>query len=175
MVQRLVSTHRPRIPSERPKPFPLTRLNHPGNGGSCNNGVAPIKSTPIMLQQVDLDGYTLVGSATELLDRGDADGPLIEAPNLIHAADGTYVLFFSSNCYSTTLYDVSYATSSSLAGPYTKSSAPLLVTGDYGLEAPGGATSIVGGGELVFHANCDEGRCMYETSFSVSSGVVTIT
>lgn len=109
-----------------------------------------------------------------MLDRSDADGPLIEAPNLIYA-NGTYVLFFSSNCYSTTLYDVSYATASSVTGPYTKSTSPLLVTGDYDLTAPGGATSIVGGGEMVFHANCDEGRCMFETSFEVSDGVVTIT
>lgn len=128
-----------------------------------------------MLQQLATDGHTLVGSATELLDRSDADGPLIEAPNLVLASDGTYVLFFSSNCYSTTLYDISYATSSSLTGPYTKSSAPLLVTGDYGLTAPGGATSTVGGDELVFHANCDQGRCMYETSYSFADGVVTIT
>jgi hypothetical protein len=90
-------------------------------------------------------------------------------------SDGSFVLFFSSNCYSTTLYDVSYATASSLTGPYTKSSVPLLVTGNYGLTAPGGATSIVGGGQLVFHANCDAGRCMYETSFSVANNIVTIT
>ncbi|KAJ9148457.1 Glycosyl hydrolase family 43 protein [Pleurostoma richardsiae] len=149
--------------------------NAVGNGGSCGNTVAPIHSTPIMMQQLSLDGYTTIGSAFQILDRGDADGPLIEAPSLIKASDGSFVLFFSSNCYSTTLYDVSYATASSLTGPYTKSSAPLLVTGNYGLTAPGGATSIVGGGQLVFHANCDAGRCMYETSFSVANNIVTIT
>ncbi|KUI66274.1 Extracellular endo-alpha-(1-_5)-L-arabinanase 1 [Cytospora mali] len=148
--------------------------NNIGHGGLCNNGVDPIQPTPIMLQQLDDDGYTLIGSATEVLDRSDADGPLIEAPNLIYD-DDTYIIFFSSSCYSTTLYDISYATSSSLTGPYTKSSAPLLVTGDYGLTAPGGATSVVGGGQMVFHANCDEGRCMFETSYSVSDDVVTIT
>lgn len=128
-----------------------------------------------MLQQVADDGYTKIGAPIQVLDRGDADGPLIEAPNLIRAGDGVYVLFFSSNCYSTPLYDVSYATASNVRGPYTKSPAPLLVTGNYGLTAPGGATSIEGGGELVFHANCGQGRCMYETSFSVSGTTVTIT
>lgn len=140
-----------------------------------------------MLQELGADGTTPVGSATELLDRGDADGPLVEAPSLIRAGGGggggddTYVLFFSSSCYSTTLYDVSYATSSSLAGPYAKSTSPLLVTGDYGLQAPGGATCLAGGEDdgdaqvMVFHADCDQGRCMYETSYSVSDGIVTIT
>lgn len=130
-----------------------------------------------MLQELDADGTTLVGEAVEVLDRSDADGPLVEAPSLVRAGDGTYLLFFSSNCYSTTLYDISYATSSSLKGPYAKSTEPLLVTGDYGLTAPGGATSFVdddGSAALVFHANCDQGRCMYETSYSVSDGVVTI-
>ena len=112
--------------------------NSIGHGGSCGNTVDPIVSTPIMLQQVQLDGYTKIGNPTQILDRGQYDGPLIEAPNLIKASDGTYVLFFSSNCYSTPLYDVSYATSRSLSGPYTKSSSPLLVTGNFGLTAPGG-------------------------------------
>lgn len=142
----------------------------------CNNGADPVQATPIMLQELDADGTTLVGEAIEVLDRSDADGPLVEAPNLVQADDGTYVLFFSSNCYSTTLYDISYATSSSLTGPYAKSAEPLLVTGNYGLTAPGGATCSVGGDAvMVFHANCDQGRCMYETSYSVSDGVVTIT
>ncbi|KAK3935770.1 glycosyl hydrolase [Diplogelasinospora grovesii] len=149
--------------------------NSIGHGGNCNNGVEPIVPTPIMMQQLALDGFTKIGNPFEILDRGQYDGPLIEAPNLIRAADGTYVLFFSSNCYSTTLYDISYATSPTLTGPYTKSSAPLLVTGNYGLTAPGGATSIVGGGQLVFHANCAQGRCMYETSFKVANDIVTIT
>lgn len=153
--------------------------NSIGHGGSCGNTVAPIVPTPIMMQQLDQDGVTTIGGPFEVLDRDQYDGPLIEAPSLIKASDGTYVLFFSSNCYSTTLYDVSYATSPALSGPYTKSSAPLLVTGDYGLTAPGGATSVDGGGELVFHANCPDvggsGRCMYETSFTVANNVVTIT
>jgi hypothetical protein len=36
-----------------------------------------------------------------LIDRDDADGPLIEAPSM-NLANGIYYLYFSSNCYSTT-------------------------------------------------------------------------
>ncbi|KAB5555063.1 glycosyl hydrolase [Coniochaeta sp. 2T2.1] len=149
-----------------------------GHGGTCGNTVEPLVPTPIMMQQLAQDGVTKIGTPFQILDRGQYDGPLIEAPSLIKSGS-TYVLFFSSNCYSTTLYDISYATAPSLSGPYTKSSAPLLVTGNYGLTAPGGATSVDGGGQLVFHANCPDvggsGRCMYETSFKVANNLVTIT
>ncbi|KAK0708057.1 glycosyl hydrolase family 43 protein [Lasiosphaeris hirsuta] len=149
--------------------------NSIGHGGVCGNGIEPVVPTPILMQQVGLDGYTKIGDPIEVLDRSDADGPLVEAPQLIKTADGTYVLFFSSNCYSTPQYDVSYATSRSLKGPYKKSSTPLLVTGDYNLTSPGGAQSVNGGGQMVFHANCDEGRCMYQSSFEVKDNIVTLT
>jgi beta-xylosidase len=106
--------------------------NNFGNGGNCNNGIAPIHSTPIMMQQVSTtDYFTPIGSAFEILDRSDADGPLIEAPALVLGNDGSYILFFSSNCYSSSFYDLSYAFATSVTGPYTKSSAPLLTTGTY--------------------------------------------
>lgn len=96
--------------------------NSIGHGGSCNNGVKPIVSTPIMLQQVnDADGHTKIGvPAGPLIANGPADGPVTEAPSLSRMTDGTYVLFFSSNCYATPKYDVSYATAKHIKGPYTK-------------------------------------------------------
>jgi hypothetical protein len=57
--------------------------NSVGHGGSCGNTVARIISTPLMLQQLAGDSITPVNEPIELLDRGDADGPLIEAPNMI--------------------------------------------------------------------------------------------
>lgn len=148
--------------------------NSIGRGGSCGNTVSPIVSTPLLLQQLASDGVTAVDNPIQLLDRGDADGPLIEAPNLI-LVNGVYILFFSSNCYSTTLYDTSYATASSVKGPFTKSSAPLLVTNNpFALTAPGGATATTDGKELLFHANCPAGRCTYQSSITVSGNTVTI-
>jgi beta-xylosidase len=142
--------------------------NSIGHGGSCGNTVDPIVPTPLMLQQLEADGITPVNDPIELLDRGDADGPLIEAPNLL-LYDGTYFLFFSSNCYSTTLYDVSYATSNSVTGPFTKSSAPLMVTNNpFEITAPGGATTTVDGQNMVFHANCPAGRCMFASAIVMS-------
>lgn len=93
-----------------------------GHGGVCGNTRPPIVATPIMLQQVSLtNGYTKIGAPVgPLIVNGPADGPVVEAPSLTRMSDGTYVLFFSSNCYATPLYDVSYATARNVRGPYTK-------------------------------------------------------
>ena len=148
--------------------------NSIGHGGSCGNTVDPIVPTPLMLQQLAADGVTPVNDPIELLDRSDAEGSLIEAPNLL-LYDSTYFLFFSINCYSTRLYDVSYATASSVKGPFTKSSVPLMVTNNpFEITAPGGATTTVDGKNIVFHANCAARRCMFESAIAISGNTVTM-
>ena len=106
------------------------------------NSVEGRDSTPIMIQRVDADGRTKVGDAIQILDRDDADGILIEAPSL-NLVDDTYYLTFSSNYWGSDLYDTSYATATSVLGPYTKAQAPdapLLVTdGSKAIYGPGGA------------------------------------
>lgn len=92
-----------------------------------------------------------------VLDRGDADGPLVEAPSLVKV-NGVYILFFSSNCYAGSLYDTSYATATNIKGPYTKAQAPdapLLQTGKpYSqLFSPGGLDVGVDGVNVMFHAD----------------------
>ena len=142
--------------------------NSVGRGGDCNNGVEPKQPTPIMLQEVAGDGTTRVGAAVEILDRTDADGPLVEAPNLVRAGDGSYVLFFSSHCFTSPGYDVKYATADAITGPYVRTSNPLFRTGYYSLTSPGGATSVEAGGVMVFHGNCPQGRCMYTARFALT-------
>lgn len=133
--------------------------NSIGHGGDCMNTVAPIVPTPLMLQKVDKDGVTQLGGPVELLDRDDLDGPLIEAPSLHRSPEGIYFLFFSSNCFSGPKYDTSYATASSVWGPYTKSEAPLFITGDgpasYPMAGPGGADIIKDGTRIVLHSHLD--------------------
>lgn len=133
--------------------------NSIGHGGDCGNTVAPIVPTPILLQQLSpSNGHDLIGSPIELIKNGPADGPYVEAPSLTYL-NGKYVLFFSSQCYATPKYDVSYAISNSLAGPYVKYG-PLFVTGTLGLTAPGGLDIAVNGDHAVFHAyvNLTNGR-----------------
>lgn len=128
--------------------------NSIGHGGLCMNSVEPIVPTPIMLQEVDKDGVTMIGDPIQILDRDDSDGPLIEAPSLHLSDDGIYFLFFSSSCFTTPRYDTSYATATNIQGPYTKSGRPLLVTGDGpDLVGPGGLDIIHGGTMVVFHGH----------------------
>lgn len=154
--------------------------NSKGNGGSCDNTIAPIKSTPIMLQKVAGDGITKIGAATQILDRTDADGPLVEAPNIILSSSGKYVLFYSSHCFTSTDYNVLYATASSVAGPYTRSTMAFLETPMFNLTSPGGGTSTVGeeNNIMLFHGNCPtnvggSNRCMFVSNFTeTGSGVL---
>ena len=125
-----------------------------GHGGACGNTVNPIVATPLLLQPVAADGITLQGSTTQLLNNaGVSDDGIVEAPSLTLTRSGTYVLFFSSGCFTSNSYTVSYATASSLTGPYTRASAPLFKTGTNGLSAPGSADVAADGQHLVFHAN----------------------
>jgi len=139
---------RPSHRLSRLKPSSLLRLqidgNSLGHGGICGNTVAPIVSTPILLQAVASNGYTLLGAPVTLLDNnGISDSGVTEAPSLVKAADGTYVLFYSRDCYSSINYTVSYATASSVNGPYTRR-ADLLVGGVAGED--GGAMNLTGTG-----------------------------
>jgi hypothetical protein len=133
------------------------------HGCVCGNTDVLIVPMPLMLQHLAIDGVTAVGNPIQLHGRDDADGPLIEAPNLI-LAKGVYFLFFSSNCYTTPQYDVSYATVSSVKGPFTKSSVAFTVKNNsYNITAPGGAQVTGDGSSLVFHEIArPAGACLRE-------------
>jgi beta-xylosidase len=141
--------------------------NHEGHGGSCNNGVPPLVSTPIKLQQVGSDGVSQIGNPITILDRDASDGPLVEAPSLFRSRQGIYFLFFSSGCFTGPTYNVKYATATDIAGPYTKASAPLIKTGDGpNLQGPGGADITFDGKLMVFHADMDPGPGLKREMFT---------
>jgi hypothetical protein len=134
--------------------------NNIGHGGECGNIVQPRVNTPIMLQKLQADGTSPDGAPVPILDRTAADGPLVEAPELVRSHEGIYFLFFSSGCTRNPSYDLKYATADNITGPYTRANAPLLQTDDWGLHAPGSAGLFPAGGgqwNLVFHARV-EGR-----------------
>lgn len=148
--------------------------NSVGRGGYCGNSIKPLHSVPLILQELESDGVTKVGEPEIILDINDTDGPLIEAPNIIRADDGTYFLFFSSHCFTSLGYNVKYAHAKSINGPYTRADRPLLQTTDFGLDGPGGATISKDGTKMVFHANCGGWRCMYASAIDIQSANSTI-
>ncbi|GAB7362737.1 hypothetical protein MBLNU230_g3043t1 [Neophaeotheca triangularis] len=142
-----------------------------GRGGVCGNTVKPIVGTPILLQQVNArDGVTKIGAPVQLITNGPLDGPVVEAPTLTRLG-GKYVLFFSSNCFATPKYDVAYATSNNVGGPYKKYG-PLFVTGNLGMTAPGGLDINENGDKAVWHANWGKGRAMFKARLSQSGNLV---
>ena len=145
-----------------------------GRGGACGNAIPPIYPTPLMLQEVQGDGFTKIGKPFKLIDRADIDGPLVEAPSLMRTKEGKYILFFSSNCFNTKWYDISYAMAEKLEGPWVKYG-PLAVTGTDGLRSPGGASVAEDGVHMVFHANDHEGhRALYTAEIGVDFGKHTV-
>lgn len=150
--------------------------NSVGHGGSCGNTVQPIAPTPIMLQEVEVDGVTKIGDAVEIFNRSDEDGPLVEAPSLLRTPQGLYILFFSSGCYLEPTYNVNYATSTSAKGPFQRAARPMMRTGDFSLQAPGGASAVSVGSSfgIAFHANCPQGRCMHTTPTTVDGKEVMV-
>ena len=145
-----------------------------------------------MLQEVDaLDGVTLIGEPVQVLDRDAAiDGPLVEAPELAllngdgYGNDGgVYVLLYSNHCWDGPLYSVNYAVSrvedgGSVKGPFKRpvGAKPLIQTGDgFNVTAPGGAAWAEGGGWIVFHGNCEQGRCLFGATIAAATdGNVTV-
>ena len=131
--------------------------NSIGHGGACKNSKKPVVPTPLMLQRVSSDdGYTKLGDPIELLHNIPSDGPNIEAPALVFIpGTGLYFLFFNSGCFKLPRYRIDYATSSTINGPYQRSSKPLLVTGDTTAHVhnPGGIDFSADGGQAVFQGD----------------------
>jgi beta-xylosidase len=125
-----------------------------------------------------------VGDAIKIIDRDEADGPLVEAPSLVKY-NGIYYLTFSSNFYGGALYDTSFATASSVTGPYTKAQAPdapILTSDTPGLYGPGGADMWYGPNEgqgvMLFHGWNDteenpRARWMYAGCITYDDGKIT--
>ncbi|GAA3771808.1 hypothetical protein GCM10022225_68900 [Plantactinospora mayteni] len=141
-----------------------------------DDGNAIGQPTSLWLQRVAADGVTPQGARVELLrnDRPEEAG-VIEAPVLTRV-DSRYVLFYSLGGYGGTGYQTSYATSTSLTGPYTKAYRSLITTAstDAHVTGPGGADLVrePGGDSVVFHGWLpgNTARGMYVAALGWSGG-----
>jgi hypothetical protein len=83
------------------------------------------------------------------------EGNVVEAPTLVKRG-ATYYLFYSANDFGGGGYRTSYATSSSLTGPYTKATTELMTTDRFrgDVRGPGGQDVVTdprGNTSIVFH------------------------
>ncbi|GAA2615825.1 family 43 glycosylhydrolase [Actinomadura fulvescens] len=112
------------------------------------------KPATIFIQRLTPDGLARLGPPRSLLTRDKREPSLIEAPALVQRG-GKYVLFYSAGSYYKSEYETWYAVASSVNGPYTKMSGPLLSTERYGerVRGPGGGDVFSEGGAdyLIFH------------------------
>ncbi|GED09360.1 family 43 glycosylhydrolase [Cellulosimicrobium cellulans] len=120
--------------------------------GNCCTG----KTAIIFAQPLSPDGATLTGPPVELI-RVDKpyEGRVVEGPTLLER-DGTYYLFYSANDFGGGGYRTSYATASSLAGPWTKATTELLTSDRFqgDVRGPGGqdiVTAPDGSDAILFH------------------------
>ena len=134
--------------------------NSIGHGGACGNSVAPIVSTPIVIQQVSAqDGVSIFGAGYEVLVNSGADGSSVEAPALVYTPQSrTYTLFFNSGCFTETEYSVQYATSAgSITGPYYRNPTPLMTSGTDGIYIPGGVDVVADGTKMILQGDLNLG------------------
>lgn len=161
------------LPSSLPsqKKYELTSTltgSSNGHGGLCNNDVAPIQPTPLRAQGVGADGVTFNDYLFTLIDNnGTADTGNVEAPVVVQTKYG-YVLFFSSGCFDSSTYTVSYATASSLWGPWLRRGTIFKET-DGGLVSPGGASVANDTKHMVFHAYQGSTRELYTALIDVAT------
>lgn len=158
--------------------------NSVGHGGECANTDLPIVPTPLILQEVNPnDGYTFIGQPVTVLLNDDNDGPNIEAPTLTYdSSSGKYVLFYSSRCFTSSAYNIRYATSTSITGPYKKASDSFIQTGGTAADVyiPGGLDITKDGKLAVFHGDVNLGwfqndgskrvRAMYAIALDIDYG-----
>ncbi len=123
-----------------------------------NDGNCCAKPTYLYVQELAVDGLSLVGEPVRLV-RNDAtwEGTLIEAPTMIKR-DSLYYLFFSANYYSGEKYAVGYATCQTAVGPCEDAPEnPILssvMTQNPPVVGPGHQTVLQIGDEtwMVYHA-----------------------
>ncbi|MEU4193749.1 family 43 glycosylhydrolase [Kribbella sp. NPDC026611] len=122
-----------------------------------NEGNAVGKPSTLWLTRTTNDGQTLVGGNTALL----TSNGIIEAPDLVQR-DSRYVLFFSSSGYNNCNYQTSYATATSLTGPWTTAFRPLMTTDTFDghVCGPGGANFV--GDKVFVHGWVDGARHLFE-------------
>jgi len=150
--------------------------NSLGGATTCQGGTpsGSYRPTPILVQRMARDALTLLDRPSQILDNeGRANDGVTEAPALYKIGNGNFVLFYSAHCYSSDDYDIEYAFSSTINGPYTNRGILLRTVDNKGIFGPGGLDLDPNGKSVVFHgrtkANNGNGpRLLYSAELTIS-------
>ncbi|ADD43586.1 family 43 glycosylhydrolase [Stackebrandtia nassauensis] len=124
------------------------------------------KPPVVYLQETSADGVNFIGDRIEILRNDqDAERGILEAPVMVKQG-GNYVLFYAGGEYWNDSYFTSYATSTSLTGPFKKAFRPLITGSsvDGAVNGPGGADVVRGSDgvdHIFFHGHVGDGRSVY--------------
>jgi len=113
--------------------------------------------TRIWSSPLSADGLSITGASTELLETlgWSWEPPIVEAPSMMPAPGGGYLLFYSADRWQTANYKVGVAWCANLASPCTRIYAtPVLASRDT-MAGPGGGSVFqdsTGKWWMAFHA-----------------------
>lgn len=150
--------------------------NSLGGATTCSGGPdgPNYLSTPIQIQRMARDALTLLDGPVTILDNeGASNDGVVEAPALYKIANGNYILFYSAHCYSSDDYDIEYAFSSTITGPYTNRGILLRSVDNKGIWGPGGLDLDPNGRTVLFHGrvNPNQGnaaRVLYGADLTIN-------
>jgi beta-xylosidase len=130
-------------------------------------------------QPLSDDGLHLLGEPSHLVDFGGGwERPLVEAPSMARADDGSYVLWYSGGWWESAGYAVGYATGPHPLGPWRKvtAAAPWLAS-DSTVAGPGGQETFVdhGGQRWLAYHGWAPGHTTYATGGARRLHLVRIT
>ncbi|KAK7751360.1 hypothetical protein SLS62_006616 [Diatrype stigma] len=132
-----------------------------GGATTCTGGEKSdeYKPTPIKIQKVSRDGLTLQGSAKVIFDNnGKGDDGVVEGPSMYKVRPGSYVLFFSTHCYSSDSYDIQYAWADAPDAQFGSRGVLAQSNADEPIYGPGHMDIDTDGSHIVFHGRTSPGN-----------------
>jgi beta-xylosidase len=116
----------------------------------------PAIGTRLWSQRLSSDGLSLSGSPTTILTpSGSWEAGVVEGPAMMTAPDGSILLFYSGNNWTTSRYAEGVARCATVSGPCQRIYTTAVLSARGTMEGPGGGTPFVsatGAPMFAFHA-----------------------
>src|SRR5262249_40595051 len=112
--------------------------------------------TRLWSQRLSADGLSVKGPPSTILTPTDSwEARVVEGPAMMTAPDGTILLFYSGNDWTTSRYAEGVARCATVSGPCQRIYTTPVLSARSAMEGPGGGTPFISGNGawmLAFHA-----------------------